>query len=458
VSYDVVVIGGGPGGYVAAIRAAQLGAKVAVVEKDKLGGTCLNRGCIPTKALLAAAEKLENVKEAADFGIEVGEPKVNFKRVQERKREVTKKLVDGIHFLFEKNKVELIQGTANIVSKNEIEIQGNEEIEKISCKNMIIATGSSPALIKSLGYNGETVITSEEALELEEIPKNILIVGAGVIGCEFATFLNSMGTKVTMVEAMANALPMLDKELSRRMQTTLKKKNIEIRTKTMIKKIRETEDGIEAELDNGEIVKADKALISIGRSLNTRGLGIEEVGVEITGKGVIIVNDKMETNIEGIYAVGDIVGKLQLAHVASFQGAVAAENIMGKNKEMKYGAVPSCIFTTPQIGSVGITIEQAKGKGLAVNIGKFNFMANGKALSMGEAEGVVKIIADKETDVVLGVHIMGPHASDLIAEAALAVEKGLTVEDLYNTIHAHPTLAEAVMEAAEAVHGMCIHG
>ncbi|MCF8009814.1 MAG: dihydrolipoyl dehydrogenase [Clostridiales bacterium] len=454
--FDIAVIGGGPGGYVAAIRAAQLGAKVAVIEKDELGGTCLNRGCIPTKSLLASAEKLDDVKKAAEFGIEVEEPKINMRKVQERKNDVVKKLVGGINQLFKKNKVEYIKGTAKVSSPNEIVCSG-EETKTITCSNIIIAAGSKPALIKSLGYNGKTVITSEEALQLEKIPESLLVIGAGVIGCEFASFYNSMGTKVTMIEAMPNVLPMLDKEFSRRMQTLLKKK-IDLKTKTMIKNISETGEGIEAELDSGEKIKAEKGLISIGRSLNTSGLGLEEAGIKIEENGTILVNDSMQTNVEGIYAVGDITGKMQLAHVASMQGIIAAENIMGKEKKMNYNAVPSCIFTSPEIGSVGITTEEAKEKGVPVKTGKFNFMANGKALSMGEGEGVVKIISHRENDTVLGVHIMGPHASDLIAEAALAVNKSLTVEDVINTIHAHPTLAESVMEAAEAVHGMCIHG
>jgi dihydrolipoamide dehydrogenase len=457
-TYDAVVIGGGPGGYVSAIRMAQLGAKVTVVEKDALGGTCLNRGCIPTKSLIAAVEKIDAVYDAAEFGVVVGEPAVDFGKVQARKDEVVNKLVTGIEFLFKKNKIELVRGIAKVKSANQVVVEANGEIIELNTNNIVIATGSSPALISALGYNGTTVITSEEALQLTEVPKSLLVIGAGVIGCEFAHIYSSLGTEITMVEMAPNILPMLDKDISRRLQMTFKKKNITIKTKVGIKEVKTTETGIEALLDNGETITAEKALISIGRQLNTKGLGLEEVGIEFGARGEIVVNDKMETNVKGIYAIGDVVNKYQLAHVASSHGIVAAENIMGKEAKMEYHAVPSCIFTSPELASVGITEQIAKDKAIPVKVGKFNFMANGKALSMGEAEGMVKVIAHKETDVVLGVHIIGPHASDLIAEATLAVRKGMTAHDLATTIHAHPTLAEAIMEAAENVHGLSIHG
>lgn len=457
-SYNAVVIGGGPGGYVAAIRIAQLGGKVALIEKDQLGGTCLNRGCIPTKSLIAAVEKLEAVKTADQFGIEVGQPVINFEKVQARKTEVVEKLVSGIGFLMKKNKIDLFTGTATIKTAQTVEVNSNGTITELNCNNIVIATGSTPALIESLGYDGKTVITSEEALELKEIPESLLIVGAGVIGCEFAYIYGGMGTKVSMVEAAPNILPTLDKDISRRLQMVFKKKNIDIKTKVLIKEIKQTDNGVEAVLENGETITAEKALISIGRILNTAGLGLENVDVALGHKGEILVDEKMETNIKGIYAIGDVVNKYQLAHVASAQGIVAATNIMGKSAKMEYHAVPSCIFTNPEIASVGITEQQAKETEVPVKIGKFNFMANGKALSMGQAEGVVKIIAHKDTDVVLGVHIVGPHASDLIAEATLAVTKAVTIAELTATIHAHPTLAETIMEAAENVHGLSIHG
>ena len=457
-TYKAVVIGGGPGGYVAAIRIAQLGGEVAVVEKDKLGGTCLNRGCIPTKSLIAAVDKLKAVEEATAFGIEVGKPVIDFAKVQARKSDVVEKLVGGINFLFNKNKVELLNGTAKIKAPGVVEVENKGENQELHCENIVIATGSSPALIKALGYNGTTVITSDEALQLTEVPKSMLIIGAGVIGCEFAHIFGSLGTEITMVEAAPSILALQDKDISRRMQTIFKKKKYSIKTNVTIKKIEEVECGIQAELENGDIIKAEKALISIGRTLNIKDIGLEERGVELGPRGQIIVNDKMQTNIKGIYAIGDVVMKYQLAHVASAQGIVVAENIMGKQSTMDYSAVPSCIFTSSEIASVGMTEQQVKDKGIPVKSGKFNFMANGKALSMGEGEGFVKVVTNSETDVVLGVHIIGPHASDLIAEATLAVKNGLTAKDLAATIHAHPTLAEAIMEAAENVHGLSIHG
>lgn len=457
-TYKAVVIGGGPGGYVAAIRIAQLGGRVAVVEKDKLGGTCLNRGCIPTKALIAAVEKLKAVKEAASFGVETGQPSVNFEKIQARKSEVVDKLVAGINFLFKKNKIELIEGMAKIKAPGVVQVENKGEIQQLQCENIVIASGSSPALIKSLGYNGTTVITSEEALNLSEVPKSLLIVGAGVIGCEFAHIYGSLGSEITMVEAAPSILFNQDKEISRRMQTIFKKKKFNLKTNAVIKKIEEADGGIQAELENGELITAEKALISIGRTLNTQNLGLEEAGVALGERGQILVNERMQTNVPGIYAIGDVVMKYQLAHVASAQGIAAAENIMGIDGIMDYSAVPSCIFTDPEIASVGLTEQQAKEQGMTVKTGKFNFMANGKALSMAEGQGFVKIITNAENDVVIGVHIIGPHASDLIAEAALAVKNRLTAKDLAATVHAHPTLAEAVMEAAENVHGLSIHG
>lgn len=457
-TYQAVVIGGGPGGYVTAIRVAQLGGKVAVVEQDKLGGTCLNRGCIPTKSLIAAVDKLKAVEEAAAFGIQVGMPVLDFAKTQARKTEVVEKLVSGINFLMKKNKIELFHGRGKIKAPGVVEVTLGEGTQELKCQNIVIATGSSPALIKSLGYNGTTIITSEEALQLTEVPKSLLIIGAGVIGCEFAHIYGSMGTEITLVEAAPSILSLQDKDISRRLQTIFKKKKYQIKNNVTVKEIVEVAGGIQAQLDNGEIIQAEKALISIGRTLNTKNLGLEDVGIALGDRGQILVNEQMQTNIPGIYALGDVVMKYQLAHVASAQGIVVAENIMGQASVMDYSAVPSCIFTDPEIASVGMTEQQVKEKGIPVKTGKFNFMANGKALSMGAGEGFVKVVAHAETDVVLGVHIIGPHASDLIAEATLAVKHGLTAKNLAQVIHAHPTLAEAMLEAAENVHGLSIHG
>lgn len=456
--YDAVIIGGGPGGYVSAIRIAQLGGKVALVEKDNLGGTCLNRGCIPTKSLVAAAEKLTAVLKAEEFGIEAGKPIINFAAIQRKKGEVVDTLVKGIDFLIGKNKIDLIKGKAMIKDLALVQVNTGGDSRKLACKNIIIATGSSPALIEALGYNGTTIITSEEALMLKEVPESLIIIGAGVIGCEFAHIYGTLGAKITIVESAPSILPLLDKDLSKRLQVMLKKKNVSIKTKVTIQSMQETAEGVAARLESGETISAQKALISIGRSLNTKELGLEDLGVALGAKGEIIVTDQMKTNVPGVYAIGDVINKYQLAHVASAQGIIAAENIMGQETMMDYTAVPSCIFTHPELATVGITEQMAKEKEIPITVGKFNFMANGKALSMGEPEGLVKIIAHRESDVVLGVHIIGPHASDMIGEATLAVKKRMTAKDLAVAIHAHPTLTEAIMEAAENVHGLSIHG
>lgn len=456
--FDVIVIGGGPGGYVAAIRAAQLGAKVAVVEKDSLGGTCLNRGCIPTKALVASAELVHQLKNAATFGINVDGFSVDFRRVMARKEEIVEGLVKGIAFLLSRHKIESISGFGKLVAPGTVEVHKEDgTVEQLTGKNIIIATGSEPALITALGYNGKTVITSNEALELEDIPKSLLIIGGGVIGCEFASIFNEFGTEVTIVEAMPNILPLVDNEISRRLTMIMKKKGIAIKTKAMISSVVEEEGGIKATLETGEEIRAEKALISIGRTFNTKGLGLENVGVALGAKGEILVDDYLRTNVPGIYAIGDVTNKIQLAHVASAQGLVAVENIMGGNRVMDYSVVPSCIFTMPEIGTVGITSQEAKARGINAKVGKFPFTALGKARCMEETDGNVKIITDAETDKVLGVHIFGPHATDLIAEAALAIQLGATAKEIAQTIHAHPTLAESMMEAAENVHGLSIH-
>jgi dihydrolipoamide dehydrogenase len=458
-SYDLIVVGGGPGGYVAAIRASQLGAKVALVEKDSVGGTCLNRGCIPTKALIASTSVLENIKRAADFGLSVENYKIDFSKIMERKNAVVQQMLTGVNYLIKKNKIDLVAGTAKVLSNNKVEVTKEDgSIENIEGKHIVLATGSEPALISALGYNGKTVITSDEILNIESIPESLLIIGGGVIGCEFAIIFAGLGSKVTIVEAMPSILPMEDTELTRRFTLLLKKRGITVKTKAMIETVKEGPDGVEARLENGDVFKAEKVLISIGRTFNTKGLGLEEVGLELGPKGEILVNDYLETNIPGIYAIGDVTNKIQLAHVASAQGILLVENLFGGKKEkMDYSAVPSCIFTSPEIASVGITQEQAKEQGIEVNIGKFSFMACGKAVCIGETDGMVKFIADKATDKILGVHILGPHATDLIAEATLAINMGITSEQLAKTIHAHPTLAETLMEAAEGVHGKTIH-
>ncbi len=455
--YDIVVLGGGPGGYVAAIRGAQLGAKVALIEDNELGGTCLNRGCIPTKAMIASVDKLEAVKDASEFGIDVANFSINFSKIQERKSQVVEQLVKGIHFLMKKNKIKVYKGYGIFKNDKELEVKTDEGTELVTGKNIIIATGSKPLVFDNFNYDGKDIITSDEALELKEIPSNLLIIGGGVIGCEFATIYSALGSQVTIVEALPNLLPMVDRDIAMRLQSFFKKKKITIKTKTMIKELIKTAEGVKAITDKEELI-FDKVLVSIGRKINSEGFGLENTGVELGSKGEILVNDKMQTNVPHIYAIGDVTNINLLAHVASYQGLTAAHNIMGQQKVMAYNVVPNCVFTKPEVASVGLTSEKCKEMGISTKVGKFNFMANGKALAMGEPDGLVKIIAKEDDNTIVGVHIIGPHASDLIAEAAVAVEKKLTLEELASVIHAHPTLAEAVMEAAEQALGMAVHG
>ncbi len=446
----LVVIGGGPGGYVCAIRAAQLGSGVVLVEKDQLGGTCLNRGCIPTKAMLACAEALETIREAGEFGIEVGEPKPDLAAMVRRKDAVSETLRKGIAQLLKANKIELVQGFGKVAAPDRVIVERDGGTLEIKTESVVIATGSEPARLPTFDFDQPAILT--------EIPPRMIIVGSGVVGSEFATVFNALGTRVTMVELMDRILPTEDPRISQQMKRILNKKGIEILTETTIEEIVEYRpDGLKAKLSNGEILEAEKLLVSIGRSLNTQGIGLEEAGVELGKRGEIVVDDRMRTNLPGVYAIGDCVGGILLAHWASFEGICAAENAMGKESHLDSRVVPACIFTDPEIGSVGLNPSKAEEQGIEVKVGRFMFGGLGKALAMGKAQGFVQLVVDAKTDAVLGCQIMGPHASDLVHEAALAIKMGLTAEQIGSTCHAHPSLAEAVMEAAEAVHDRCIH-
>ncbi len=454
----LVVIGGGPGGYVCAIRAAQLGTGVVLVEKDLLGGTCLNRGCIPTKAMLACAEALETIKEAGDFGITVGEPQPDLAAMVRRKDSVIETLRRGIAQLLKANRIELIQGFGKLAAPDRVVVERDGGRLEIKAEAVVIATGSEPAQLPTFDFQQPSILTSTSGLELTEIPSSMIIVGSGVVGSEFATVFNALGTKVTMIELMDRILPTEDQRISQQMKRILNKKGIEILTETTIEEIVEYRpDGLKARLSNGEMMEADKLLVSIGRSLNTSGIGLEEVGVELGKRGEIVVDDRMRTNIPNVYAIGDCVGGILLAHWASFEGICAAENAMGMESHLDSRVVPACIFTDPEIGSVGLNPGKAEEQGIEVKVGRFMFGGLGKALAMGKSQGFVQLVVDAKTDVVLGCQIMGPHASDLIHEVALAVKMGITAAQIGSTCHAHPSLSEAIMEAAEAVHDRCIH-
>ncbi len=455
---QVLVIGGGPGGYVAAIRAAQLGASVALVEKKAVGGTCLNRGCIPTKCLLASTHILDIIRDAKEFGVEVGDVKPNFSQMMERKKQVVGELRQGIKMLLKANKIKSIKGTATLLDSNRVRVEGKKGTQEIEAEKIIIATGSVVAKPPFFDYTQEAVITSDEALKLEAPPKSLLIVGAGVIGLEFACVFSSLGTKITVVEMMNQALPLEEKSVADQMQRILERRGVVFHLETKVEGIKEYRpDGITAALSTGDEIVAEKMLVSIGRRPCTSGMGLEELGVEMGPAGNIIVNDKMETNVSGIYAIGDAVGGIMLAHVASDEGIVAAENAAGHASTMDYSAVPACVYTTPEVASVGLTMAKAEAAGKKVKIGKFPFAACGKALTIGEDVGFVQVVVEEGTERVLGAQILGPHATDLIAEVALAVRWGLTAEQIGATIHAHPTLAEGIMEAAEAALGKAIH-
>lgn len=456
----LTIIGAGPGGYVAAIRAAQKGARVTVVEGSEVGGTCLNWGCIPTKTLIASAEALEHARRAKDFGIEIScDVSYNLEKVRERKDKVISTQVKGVRGLFKSWGVSLIEGRGSLLSPDVVRVvQKDGTTMDVKSDKVIIATGSRPAKIPGFTFDGESVITSDDAVQLKKVPKSLLIVGAGVIGSEFAFIYRAFGAEVSIVEMMPRALSTEDEEMAGIIEREFKKAKIKVITNVKVEKVGKDAGGMMVvTLSNGQQVKAEMILVSIGRSLNSENIGLKDVGVAVGRRGEIIVNEKMETTVPDIYAIGDVTGKNLLAHVASHQGLVVAENALGGDEKMDYAIVPAGIFTMPEIGSVGLREQQAVEKGMKVRVGRFQYRTLGKAHAMGEIAGMVKVIADETTDKVLGMHICGAHATDMIHEGALAMKMGATAKDLGNMIHAHPTLAEAIMEAAEGVHGIAIH-
>lgn len=453
----IAVIGGGPGGYVAAIKAAMLGAEVTVIEKRRVGGTCLNVGCIPTKALLASSSMLMNIREAKDFGINIeGEIKPDFKAMMSRKDKIVNQLISGIEFLFEKRGVNLVNGFGKLVDKNTIEVTKEDgSKEMITADKIILANGSVPVVLPMFPYDKKRIITSDEVLGLEELPKSILIVGAGVIGCEIGQFLRTLGTEVTIVQRGKQILHFEDKDVAKQLQRQFKKDKIKVLTDSGMEKCEVVGDEVVSTLSNGKEIKTQYVLMATGRKPNLDGSGVEDIGIELD-RGKVVVDENLQTNVDGIYAIGDLINTPFLAHVASKEGIIAVENAFGKNKTVDYTAVPRCVYTEPEIAAVGKTERQLEEEGLEYNVGKFEFRGLGKAQAIGHFQGFIKILADKE-DKIIGASIVGPHATDLLTELSLAVHLGLTVEQVGDVIHAHPTLSEGLMEALHDVHGECVH-
>jgi dihydrolipoamide dehydrogenase len=456
----LTIIGAGPGGYVAAIRAAQKGAQVTVIESGEVGGNCLNRGCIPTKTLIASAEALEHMRNAADYGVEVaGVVGYNLAKVRERKDKIVSTQARGIRSLFKSWGVNLIEGRGSLLSPDVVRVVRKDgATTDIKSDKIIIGTGSNPSQLPGMPFDGEQIISSDDAVQLKKIPQNLLIIGAGVIGSEFAFVYRTFGAEVTLVEMLPRALSTEDEDMSDIIEREFKKSKIRLIAGVTVENVTKDSEGMmTAALSNGLNIRAEAVLVSIGRSMNSDELGLENIGVTTGTRGEILVNEKLETTVPGIYAIGDVTNKILLAHVAYHQGLTAVENALGGHQVMDYAVVPAGIFTMPEIGSVGLREKEAVERGIAYRIGRFPYRALGKAHAMGEITGMVKIISDESTDKVLGMHICGVHATDMIHEGALAIKMGATTEQLGGMIHAHPTLAEAVMEAAEDVHKQAIH-
>lgn len=453
----IVIIGGGPGGYVAALKAAILGAEVVLIEKKALGGTCLNQGCIPTKVFLNSADVFETIKNGSDFGINTsGNIEIKYESVYMRKVATVNQLVMGVKFLLNKRGVKVINGFASVTNDKKVQvIFANGQKEIVEADRIILAAGSVPIIPPMFKYDGVKIITSDEALKFEEAPKSMIIVGGGVIGCEFGQYLKKMGTEISIVEMADHILPLEDEDAAAVLKERFKKEKVKVYEKVKVDSVETTEQNVTAILSNGEKITADCMMVSIGRRAAIENLGLEELGIKVE-KGKIVVNDKMETNVENIYAIGDIVDSPFLAHVASKEGIVAVENIMGRSKTMKYHAIPRCIYTEPEIAGVGITEADARFKNISYKIGRFNFSGIGKAMIIGQTEGFVKIIVDN-TDQIIGAAVVGPHATDLLTELTLAVHLGLTAEQVGDVIHPHPTLSEAIMEALHDVHKEAVH-
>ncbi|MBI3236991.1 MAG: dihydrolipoyl dehydrogenase [Chlamydiales bacterium] len=455
--FDIAVLGAGPGGYVAAIKAAQEGLKVCLIEKGFLGGTCLNVGCIPTKTLIANAAVLQKISHAEDYGISVGSISFDYAKMKQRKDGVVEQIRKSLGGLLQSNAITILKGTAEFLSPREIKVKG-EENTLVHAKQTIIATGSEPLDIPAFPCDHKKIFNSSSILEITSLPKSLAIVGGGYIGCEFASLYAELGVEVTILEALPSILFFQGKTIAEALTRSLAKKGVDIQTQVMVEGIDSTGDGLSIRIKDKAAVSCDAALISVGRKISSSGLGLERAGVLTSEKGAILVNEKMETNVSGIYAIGDVTGKFLLAHVASHQGIVAASNAAGHLAKIDYNAVPAVIFTTPEIATVGMTLEQAQESGYSeAIIGKFPFQALGKAIATKETEGFAQVVIDKKTHQILGAQVVGHEAATLIAEMGLAITNELTLDCITETIHAHPTLAEAWLEAALIAHDTPIH-
>jgi len=464
-NFDVVIVGGGPGGYVAAIRASQLGMKVAVVERDKLGGICLNWGCIPTKALLRNAELYNLMNNAEEFGITVKDLSFDFEKVIKRSRKISERISKGVEFLFKKNKIEHISGFGKINEKGKVGIYKKKEDKKpektLTAKHIIISTGARPRSIPDVDIDGKKILSYFEAMVPKEVPKSMIVIGAGAIGVEFAYFYNAFGTKVTLVEMMPTILPVEDKEVTKVVADKFKKSGMDIHTETKVEKIDTSGKGVKVTVSGKDgkkqDLKADVALMAIGVQGNIVDIGLDKVGVK-TEKGHIKVDEYYRTNVDGIYAIGDVIGAPWLAHVASHEGIVCVEKIAdAETHPINYDNIPGCTYCQPQVASIGLTEDQAKEKGYAIKVGRYPFRVHGKAIAAGETDGFVKLIFDSKYGELLGAHIVGSEATELIAELGMAKTLEATKEEIVRTVHAHPTLAEAIMEAAGDAYGESIH-
>ncbi len=461
--YDLIVIGAGPGGYVSAIRAAQLGLKTAIVDKLWLGGICLNVGCIPSKSLLKNAEIAHTLRERGkEFGFSFENLKLDYSVAVKRSRQVSNRLTKGVAFLMKKNKVDVHMGSARLSDRNTVIVTDNDgNTTSLQAENIIVATGARAAMIPSVEADGEKILTYWDAILQEKLPKSVVIIGSGAIGVEFATVWNAYGVEVTIVEMLPRIVPLEDEEVSVELEKAFKKRGIKTLTGHRVESITPVKDGVQVAVSSekgNQTLEAEQALVAIGFKPNSGGLGLEEIGVNISERGFIEIDERMATNVPGIWAIGDVTGKLMLAHVASAQGVVAAENIAGvESITLNYEMMPRATYCQPQIASFGLTEAQAKERGYDVKVGRFPFQANGKALGLGESAGWVKLITDAKYGEILGAHLIGPEVTELLPELTLAQMMEITTAEIARNVHAHPTLSETLMEAAHAAEGHAIH-